>query len=61
MTDVADVRNYVREHANDVPFLETLLAAIICNTQDKAVEQIMLDCYTKLCITEVKKAFNQPV
>lgn len=59
MTDVADVRNYVREHANDVPFLETLLAAIICNTQDKAVEQIMLDCYTKL--TEVKKAFNQPV
>jgi hypothetical protein len=59
MTDVADVRNYVREHANDVPFLESLLAAIICNTQDKTVEQIMLDCYMKL--TEVKKAFNQPV
>lgn len=59
MTDVADVRNYVREHANDVPFLESLLAAIICNTQDKAVEQIMLDCFAKLI--EVKKAFNQPV
>ena len=59
MIEAGDVRIYVREHANNVPFLESLLATIICNTQDKAIEQIMLECYTKL--TEVKKAFNQPV